>query len=55
MSRLPILDDLLRLMEDGFILENNKWDHLPIDDLVISNALCHKPQRDKLEKEGYLG
>ena len=46
---------MLRPVQDGFILDQNKWDSLPLDDLLLPILLRHKPRRDKLESEGYLG
>lgn len=40
--------------QDGFILEENRWDSLPIDDLVLHH-LIYKPARKQLENAGYLG
>lgn len=41
-------------LQDGFILEENKWDFLPIDDLVLHHWI-YKPTRERLENAGYLG
>jgi len=55
--RNKILRDLRILtytpMKDGFILETNKWDSLPIDDLLL--PAIKAPLKHRLETEGYLG
>lgn len=43
------------LVEYGFILDKNKWDYLPLDDLLLPSILRQRHRRDKLEREGYLG
>ncbi|KAL8743894.1 MAG: hypothetical protein Q9190_003796 [Brigantiaea leucoxantha] len=40
------------LVEYGFILDRNKWDHLPIDDLVLA-AISDK-SKERLENAGYM-
>ncbi|MCJ1427429.1 hypothetical protein MMC29_005332 [Sticta canariensis] len=42
------------LVEYGFILEENKWDFLPIDDLVLHHSI-YDSARKRLENAGYLG
>ena len=39
--------------QDGFILDINKWDTLPLDDLIL--PLIKAPSRHRLDKAGYLG
>ncbi|KAL8823188.1 MAG: hypothetical protein Q9191_006088 [Dirinaria sp. TL-2023a] len=50
-----IQDGVLRPVQDGFILDKNKWDYLPLDDLLLPGILRQRHRRDKLEREGYLG
>ncbi|MCJ1469926.1 hypothetical protein MMC07_008570 [Pseudocyphellaria aurata] len=42
------------ILQDGFVLEENKWDYLPIDDLVLHKWI-YEPARKRLESAGYLG
>lgn len=40
-------------MLDGFILDENKWDSLPLDGLLLLQI--HKQTQGRLERAGYLG
>lgn len=40
--------------KDGFMLETNKWDFLPIDDLVLTQEMSTHAL-EQLENAGYLG
>lgn len=42
-------------MVDGFVLDSNRWDYVPIHDTLIPDILNHKSQRQKLDRVGYLG
>ena len=42
------------LRKDGFILDENKWDNLPVDDLIYDVTNDTFP-RSLLEQSGYLG
>lgn len=37
------------------MLETNKWDFVPVDDLLLPNVLKSKLRRNRLETAGYLG
>jgi len=37
------------------VLETNKWDFVPLDDLLLPNVLKSKLRRNRLETAGYLG
>ena len=39
---------------DGFTLEKNRWDSLPLDDL-LDQALLDERDRKRLADTGYLG
>lgn len=40
-------------MPDGFILDENRWDSLPLDDLLLPQI--HKQAQGRLGRAGYLG
>lgn len=40
-------------MPDGFILDENRWDTLPLDGLLLLQI--HKQTQRRLERAGYLG
>lgn len=44
----------LTLPQDGFILETNKWDSLPLDDFFCSKRLS-RDTKARLKNAGYLG
>ena len=39
---------------DGFVLDQNKFDILPLDDL-LGKHICSKVDKERLKDAGYLG
>ena len=43
------------LLQDGFILEDNRWDSLLLDPVLSATLNLDSHKQETLETEGYLG